>query len=175
MIRKTFDDAIGWLARYYNYNLSDERRERYWDDFQREPDEIFSDVCAKDLPNKLKSFPSPQELREAVSFARERAYSASKAKTAYDHRPVEQMLTRTQHGSELAKTVERLYAKTGPVAKMSYLADMRELHDKYPKAGYLAAADELEADWRRRGLLDESDLAPLEQEIIFIEPDVESS
>ena len=185
MNRDTFDDAINWLARYFNYNLSAERLERYWDDFQREPDDIFASVVANDIPTKLKSFPSPQELREAVSFARERAYGASRAKTLSDHRPVEKMLSKTKHGAELAEIVERLYAHTGPAARMRYLTDMRSLHDKYPKAGYLAAADEMENDWLKRGVAYDTNFAQnnseatqaennIEPEIVFIEPSTES-
>ena len=174
MKRDTFDESIKWLARYYNYALSDERLERYWDDFQREPDDIFADVVARDIPTRLKSFPSPQELREAVSFARERAYNASKSKAMSDHRPVEKMIAKTQHGAELAESVGNLYAHTGSKARLSYLADMRAMHDRYPRAGYLTAADELENDWRRRGMLDEPPPMDAEQEIVFIEPDSEN-
>lgn len=155
MIRQTFDDAITWLAKYYNYNLSDERKDRYWDEFKGEDDKLFSDVIAQDIANKLKVFPTPQEIREHLAFRRERAYEAQKHQELRDRQPIQHMPSRNQHSIDWKNMlVNGLFRRTASVeSRLQHLQELEAMHERYPHAGYGKVASENRKWWTERGML----------------------
>ena len=161
--RKLFDESISWLASYYNYNLSGERREHYWNDFKNEDDTIFSDVLAKLIPERLKSFPSPQELREQLAVGREKAHDKTKAEEMRERAPLANFVPKSELGEDWLRLTLGLFAKSPtPANRRAYLAEMKALHEKYPTAGWLARANELRQLWITDGKsLDDEPVEPV--------------
>lgn len=87
MERNTFDDGFDWLEKYFKNQQSAERRDFFWQKFRRDYDEVFC-RAVKACCEKLKTFPTPEELSDFMIGAREAEAAKAKAAELANRKPL---------------------------------------------------------------------------------------
>lgn len=154
MNRTVFDDAFGWLQRYYQQNLGQERLDFYFKKLIDIDDDLFAKVIADDVPKRFRSFPTPSEMSDAIIDRRERDYQAVKAVELREPAPIVEMPERTREAADWKKMIlEHLATPRSPESRTKLLDQMLEMDSRYPDSGWGDAREGLEQLYIKGGLL----------------------
>ena len=154
MNRTVFDDAFGWLQKYYQQNLGQERLDFYFGKFIDIDDDLFAKVVADDVPKRFRSFPTPSELSDAIIDRRERDYQSVKAIEMREPAPITEMPERTREAADWKNMILKYIKTLGTTeSRATVLDEMLEMDSKYPDSGWSDARDDLEQWYRKNNLL----------------------
>jgi len=143
LYRDTFDDAMNWLVKFHNADISEIAKDQYYKSFRNVDDTQFSAAvnhwCEITTPQKTK-FPAVHDLQKLVQETRDQEWERRKR----NEPKFDQVLgrQRTEHGRRaLTLMIDFMRRKLNLT---QYIAGMRQMDSQFPGVGWKQAADELE-------------------------------